>query len=50
MLMILDIWSSLAAEAHRRLPASSVDAHRKCWTDIIRKLDAALWRNLGVSR
>lgn len=27
---------------HRRLPATKVDAHRKGWTDIIRKLAATL--------
>jgi uncharacterized protein YndB with AHSA1/START domain len=29
---------------HRRLPAAKVDAHRKGWTDIVGKLDAALTR------
>ncbi|HYL22197.1 MAG TPA: SRPBCC domain-containing protein [Gemmatimonadales bacterium] len=27
---------------HRRLPATKVDAHRKGWTDIVRKLEATL--------
>jgi uncharacterized protein YndB with AHSA1/START domain len=27
---------------HRRLPAPRVEAHREGWTDIVRKLDAAL--------
>jgi uncharacterized protein YndB with AHSA1/START domain len=27
---------------HRRLPPTSVDAHRRGWTDIIRQLEATL--------
>jgi uncharacterized protein YndB with AHSA1/START domain len=27
---------------HRRLPATKVEAHRKGWTDIVRKLEATL--------
>jgi len=29
---------------HRRLPPARIDAHRDGWTDILRKLDAALSR------
>jgi hypothetical protein len=29
---------------HRRLPAGRVEAHRKGWTDIVRKLSEALGR------
>jgi len=29
---------------HRRLPAGRVEAHRKGWTDIVRKLSEALER------